>query len=104
MTTFDHIQGTTYAGMDVQIDVNSVALDLTDATIEAAFVNDCKIKRFTIANGGITDVVALAGSFWILKDTLLDWTLGKWVLTVTITLQDGTVKKYIHESYQINII
>ena len=104
MTTFDHIQGTTYKGMTVELIVNSVAVNLTDATIEAAFVNDCKVKRFTIANGGITDVVALAGSFWILKDTLLDWTKGKWILTITITLQDGSVEKYIYENYQINII
>jgi len=103
MTTFDHIQGTTYEGMAVEILVNSVAVDLTDATIEASFTNDCKTKRFTI-NDKISDVVELDGSFWILKNTVLDWAFGKWVLTVTITLQDGTIKKYIHEDYQINII
>ncbi len=102
MRTFNYIQGTTYRGMAIELLLNSAAMDLTGATITAKFESCCGkyTKLFSIGNG-ITDIDALNGKFNLLKNTVLIWSIGKWLLTITVHLQNGDIKKPINKNYQI---
>ena len=104
MNTITYIQGTTYLGMRIAITVNAVVLDLTDATITATFENSSNAKKILTAGRGITDIDAPNGSFTLLKNTVVNWEKGTWVLTITTLLNTGDVKKYVYKNVEFVII
>lgn len=106
MNNYTHINGTTYKGMLIQVVVNDVDLDITDAVITAVFKHKdgCELnKTFTIGNGiEVTD--ATGGEIKLLENEILEWKKGDWKLTITYVLASGEKQKYVYEDTILTII
>lgn len=99
------VKGNSIDGIDVELLVNDVPKNLAYTDIKVVFTYDPQLeidtykktvpgsKEFTIG-AGISDVVEAAGTFIILKNTVLDWEKGKWNFAVTYNFPDGSIKTW----------
>jgi hypothetical protein len=101
----DHIKGDTYDGTQFTITVNSVALDLTGASIKMAL----KLEKdqatadleLTTTDGGITISNPPTSGIFSVAKQIIDVAVGKYFYDIQITLQDETVKTYISGRWKI---
>ena len=95
----DHVRGDTYNGATFTVTVNSVALDLTGASISATFKKDN--FTYTLSTGnGLTISDAAGGEFQV-DEQVINWREGKYRYDITFTLSDGSIKSYIYGTWNI---
>lgn len=90
--------GDTWSGMTVQMTVNEVALDLTDAviTMQARQTVDSApvLSLTTVDSGGITITDALGGEF-VVDPVVVSAPAGAYLYDINIVLGDDTIKTYL---------
>ena len=96
----DHEKDDTYEGTTFTVLVNDVALDLTDAVIQAKFWKNAFTYTFSIATGELTLVDAANGVF-TLDEQIITFNSGTYCHEFTFWLSSGDVKTYIKGTWKI---
>jgi hypothetical protein len=98
----DHIKGDTFNGVQFEVLVNTIALNLTGASIKMQMrytPTSVSVKEFNTTSG-ITITDATAGKFKINKQ-IIDIAFKKYFYDIEITLQTGEVYTYIKGTWNI---
>lgn len=93
----DHIKGDTFEGVQFTVTVNSVALDLTGATIKMQVrksPTSAVIDTYTTTGGHLT-ITNAAGGIFTFDEQIISLASAKYYYDIQITLADATVKTYI---------
>lgn len=105
----DHLKGDTFDGVIFTVSVNSVPLNLTDASFKMTLVKqapqkDIKVKTpvltLTSPSGGLSLVNGPLGKFQINKQ-IINIPPDVYAYDIQITLADGTVKTYVKGTWKI---
>ena len=94
--------GDTYSGVEFEIIVNSVALNLTGSSIKMEVRKHRDDEPIiTLTNGnGLTITDMLGGKFTI-DEQILSGEPGNYIYDIQITLADSTIKTYIKGDFVI---
>ena len=103
-----HIKGDSFDGQlfSLYTTNNSISpqpIDLTGATINIRFFNDFfqTITNQYTNNNGIEIIDYANGEFILLKDVIIDWTIGIYYYDVKVTFPDNKIKTFINGSWSI---
>ena len=101
----DHIKGDTFKGTSFTVLVNTVALDLTGASIKMSLKRNNKPetvveKTFSTEDSSIVITTPLLGKFEIVKQ-IVDIPAFNYVYDIQITTQGGDVLTYISGTWLI---
>jgi hypothetical protein len=101
---FTHIKGDTFDEMPFAIVKNSVALNLTGATIRMQLRRECggliALSLTSVASAGITITNAVGGLFKINKQ-IINIASGNYAYDLEILFSDGTVKTWLSGEFLI---
>ena len=101
---FTHIKGDTFDEMPFAIVKNSVALNLTGATIRMQLRSECggliALSLTSVASAGITITNAVNGLFKINKQ-IINIASGNYAYDLEILISDGTVKTWLSGEFLI---
>jgi hypothetical protein len=101
---FTHIKGDTFDEMPFAIVKNSVALNLTGATIRMQLRRECggliALSLTSVASAGITITNAVGGLFKINKQ-IINIASGNYAYDLEIIFSDGTVKTWLSGEFLI---
>jgi hypothetical protein len=101
---FTHIKGDTFDEMPFAIVKNSVALNLTGATIRMQLRSECggliALSLTSVASAGITITNAVGGLFKINKQ-IINIASGNYAYDLEILFSDGTVKTWLSGEFLI---
>lgn len=93
----DHIKGDTFSGVQFEVLVNAVALDLTDADITMQIrenYSSANKIEYSTANAKLEITDAVAGKFTF-KEQIVDVAPKKYVYDIQILLPNGKKHTYI---------
>ena len=93
----DHIKGDTFSGVQFEVLVNAIALDLTDADITMQIRENYSTANkieFSTDNGKLEITDAVAGKFTF-KEQIIDVAPKKYVYNIQILLPNGKKHTYI---------
>jgi len=100
----DHIKGDTFSGVQFEVLVNTVALDITDAdiTMQLKEKHDGGVKaEFSTANTKLEITDAVAGKFTF-KEQIIDICAKVYIYDIEILLPNGKKHTYIKGTWKIN--
>lgn len=100
----DHINNTTFPGVAFSVVLNSVALDLTDASIEMIIKRNDSIPVLTLSTAAETIIItdAINGIFQVKEQIISLPFNGLYSYDMIITFPSGKIKEYIQGTWQIN--
>jgi NADH:ubiquinone oxidoreductase subunit K len=102
---FTHKKGDTFEAVNFEILVNSVALNLTGATLRMQlrkeFGGVVFLSLTSVASAGITITNAVSGLFKINKQ-IINIDASNYIYDIELTKADGTVKTYINGNFLIS--
>ena len=100
----DHIKGDTFNGVEFTLEVNSLPVDLTNASIKMYLKTQSKacdvVAKFTTDNGKLTITDAVNGVFQF-DNQIININAGTYDYDIEITLNNGTIKTYIKGTWKI---
>jgi hypothetical protein len=100
----DHIKGDTFSGVQFEVLVNAVPLDLTDAVITMHLKESYQAKakeEFSTVNTKLEITDALAGKF-AFKEQIVDICAKNYVYDIEILLPNAKKYTYIKGTWKIN--
>ena len=100
----DSYKGDTFESIQFTITVNSVALDLTGATIACKFRKDSKqgvLTKSITSSSGITISAPATGGIFVIDAFDLDWAAGVYYYDIEITDAASVITTYVYGTITI---
>ncbi len=101
---FKHKKGDTFEAVNFQININSVALDLTGCTLRMQLRKEYGGVIFlsftSVANAGITITNAVSGLFKINKQ-IINIDANVYIYDIELMKADGSIKTYVNGNFNI---
>ena len=93
-------QGNTISEVTFELQINSLPVDLTSATVKLFFNNAGFSKELSVENGGLEIIDASAGKIKVVP-TVINWPVATYRFFMQITLPTGAIKNIIHGKIDI---